>query len=131
MISRKPELSKVDLMDGAGGVGWQIWRGDGELPSWYSVKHGWIVCGSPLVSKITTWRRRAEAERVLAYLLQPSTIDKTAQGLQHVIPGAARISERERLERRMGGALKPLKPQKPADEGLFDVAGRGQGELFK
>jgi len=59
-----------------------------------------------------------------------NTIDKTAQGLQHVMPGAARISERERLERRMVGGLKPVKPQRAADEGLFDVAGRGQGELF-
>ena len=60
-----------------------------------------------------------------------NTLDKTDQGLQHVIPGAERISERARLERRMAAPLKPTKPQKPADDGLFDVAGRGQGELFK
>jgi hypothetical protein len=60
-----------------------------------------------------------------------NTVDETAQGLQRVIPGAERITERARLERRMAAPLKPTKAQRPADDGLFDVAGRGQRELFK
>lgn len=61
----------------------------------------------------------------------PNIFDKTDQGLQHVIAGAERITERARLERRMAAPLKPTKAQKPIDDGLFDVAGRGQTELFK
>jgi hypothetical protein len=51
-------------------------------------------------------------------------------GGQHVIPGTERISDRALAERRMAGRLSADVPQKPADEGLFDVAGRGQSNLF-
>lgn len=57
-------------------------------------------------------------------------LDLTEQGPQAVVPGAERISNRELAERKMRGKLQPSKPQKPADDGLFDVAGRGQEEMF-
>lgn len=60
-----------------------------------------------------------------------NTIDQSDQGEQHVLPGAERITERQRLERRIAAPLRAAKAQKPADSGLFDVAGRGQAELFK
>lgn len=60
-----------------------------------------------------------------------NTIDNTDQGEQRVIPGAERITERARLERRAAAPLRAAKAQRPADDGLFDVAGRGQQDLFK
>lgn len=60
-----------------------------------------------------------------------NTIDNTDQGEQRVIPGAGRIAQREQLERRMVGPLRARKAQRPADDGLFDVAGRGQQDLLK
>jgi hypothetical protein len=49
---------------------------------------------------------------------------------QAVIPGAERISDKDFAERQMQGGKKAAVAQKPADEGLFDVAGRGQSDLF-
>ena len=54
----------------------------------------------------------------------------TPEGVQTVIPGAERISDRELAERKMQGRQEATKPQKAADDGLFDVAGRGQGDLL-
>ena len=51
-------------------------------------------------------------------------VDQTDQGPQAVIPGAEKISDKELVER--GKAA-----QKPADDGLFDVGGRGQEDLFR
>jgi hypothetical protein len=48
---------------------------------------------------------------------------------QGIIPGAERISERERLQRRADAPLKPKREQKPADEGLFGDE-KDQGALF-
>lgn len=56
--------------------------------------------------------------------------EKTAVGEQNVIPGAEKIGDRELAERQMEGAKQPEAAQKPADEGLFDVSGRGQGDLL-
>ena len=52
------------------------------------------------------------------------------EGGQQVIPGAERISDKELAERKMAEASKAKAPQKAADEGLFDVAGRGQKDLM-
>jgi hypothetical protein len=54
----------------------------------------------------------------------------TNEGNQAVIPGAERITDRQLQERQMEGGSKAKVAQKPADEGLFDVAGRGQGDLL-
>ncbi len=62
--------------------------------------------------------------------VEPTT-ETTDQGEQEIIPGAERISEREQAERGAEGRKKSTKPQKDADEGLFDVAGRGQDDLFQ
>ncbi len=58
--------------------------------------------------------------------------DKTEAGTQAVVPGAERIGTRELLQRRADGPAvhAPAAKQKPADDGLFDVAGRKQKELF-
>ena len=57
-----------------------------------------------------------------------------AEGAQRVIPGAERISDRALAERRGRAPLRGPRgaeaPQQPADEGLFDVAGRGQADLL-
>ncbi len=47
------------------------------------------------------------------------TIDMTEQGAQRVIPGAERITDRELAARRMAAPLRPIKPQQPANAGLF------------
>lgn len=60
----------------------------------------------------------------------PTAPEPTPQGEQAVIPGAERIGDRELAERRMEGRKRATRPQAEADEGLFDVGGRGQDELF-
>ncbi len=57
------------------------------------------------------------------------TVDVTDQGLQPVIPGAERITDRELLERRGDQPLRAKKRQKEADFGLFGDE-KNQGELF-
>lgn len=61
---------------------------------------------------------------------QKSAEEKTEAGEQSIIPGAEKISDKELAERNMEGAKKPQVEQKPANEGLFDVAGRGQADLL-
>lgn len=61
---------------------------------------------------------------------EKSATELTAAGEQHIIEGAERISDKELAERFMVGGSKADVAQKPANEGLFDVAGRGQNELF-
>lgn len=56
--------------------------------------------------------------------------DHTDQGPQIVLPGAERISDRALAERRMAGRRRSDKPQRPADEGLFDSGARAQGDLL-
>ena len=53
------------------------------------------------------------------------TFDTTDQGLQAVIPGAERISDRALAERRMQGAKRSTRPQRAADVGLFDQGSHG------
>lgn len=63
------------------------------------------------------------------------TVDKTDQGEQPVIPGAERLTEQEMQKRELAkraaeGKMKPKVRQERADDGLFDVAGRGQEDMF-
>ena len=58
-----------------------------------------------------------------------SITEATPAGEQAVIPGAERISDKALAERQAQGRIAPEVPQQAADEGLFDVAGRGQGDL--
>jgi hypothetical protein len=46
------------------------------------------------------------------------------------VPGIAPVSLRARLERLMEAPLRPSKPQKPLNIGLFDEDARNQLDLF-
>lgn len=59
------------------------------------------------------------------------TIEQTDQGEQYVLPGAERLSDVQMIERKMRGLMKATVEQKPADEGLFDLAARQQRDLVK
>lgn len=54
---------------------------------------------------------------------------KTEEDGQAVIPGAEQISDKQLAERKMEEPLGSEKQQKPANEGLFDVAGRDQQDF--
>jgi hypothetical protein len=54
----------------------------------------------------------------------------TDQGEQVLAPGIAPVSLRERLERLLAAPLRPIKPQKPLNIGLFDEDARNQLDLF-
>lgn len=56
--------------------------------------------------------------------------ETTDQGEQVLVPGVALVSLRERLERRSAAPLRPTKPQKPLNIGLFDEDARNQLDLF-
>lgn len=56
--------------------------------------------------------------------------ERTDQGEQVLVPGVAPVSERQRLESRMAAPLRPAKPQKPLNIGLFDEDARNQLALF-
>lgn len=56
--------------------------------------------------------------------------ETTDQGEQVLVPGVAPVSLRERLERLCGAPLRPSKPQKPLNIGLFDEDARNQLDLF-
>lgn len=73
--------------------------------------------------------KKFDAEERAAIENEPIT-EKTVAGEQTVIPGAEKISDKELAERKMEEPLRESKVQKPANEGLFDVAGRGQKDLF-
>lgn len=62
--------------------------------------------------------------------LEKATIDKTSQGDQLVIPGAEKKSLQDIADKNAGDKLKPSAEQQGANEGLFDVAGRGQSDLL-
>lgn len=62
---------------------------------------------------------------------QPAT-ETTEQGEQITLgQETAKISQRELLERQTRGAKKPKVAQKTEGEGLFDVAGQGQEDIFQ
>lgn len=56
--------------------------------------------------------------------------EQTDQGEQILVPGVAPVTDRARAEAKGAKPLRSDKPQKPADDGIFDVAGRGQGDLL-
>lgn len=56
-------------------------------------------------------------------------VEPTDQGQQAVIPGAEAISDRELAERQAQAPATSEVAQQPPDEGLFDTAARGQGDL--
>lgn len=60
---------------------------------------------------------------------EPS-VDRTDIGDQYVVPGAGRISDREMAERQGQKPMRGAAEQKAADEGLFDVEGRKQKDMF-
>ena len=60
---------------------------------------------------------------------RPEHLEKTSTAEQAVIPGAEQISERALVERKMESPLKG--GNAPLEGGLFDVAGRGQGDIFE
>lgn len=60
--------------------------------------------------------------------VEPQGIERTAAGDQYVAPGIAATTERQRLEARQNARLQG--GNRAADEGLFDVASRGQMDMF-
>ena len=56
--------------------------------------------------------------------------ETTEQGEQVLAPGIAPVTLRQRLERLLGAPLRPSKPQKPLNIGLFDEDARNQLDLF-
>ena len=61
---------------------------------------------------------------------RPVLTEVTDQGEQVLLPGVAPVSLRERLERLLAAPLRPIKPQKPLNIGLFDEDARNQLDLF-
>jgi hypothetical protein len=60
----------------------------------------------------------------------PVATEITDQGEQVLVPGVVPISLRERLEHLLDAPLRPMKPQKPLNIGLFDEDARNQLDLF-
>ena len=56
--------------------------------------------------------------------------EPTEAGLQMLVPGMRPVTMRERLALRASQPLRPSRPQKPLDIGLFDEAARQQLSLF-
>ena len=61
---------------------------------------------------------------------RPVLTETTDQGEQVLVPGVAPVTMRERLERLLAAPLRPTKPQKPLNIGLFDENARNQLDLF-
>lgn len=59
----------------------------------------------------------------------PAT-ERTAQGDQTVLPGTE-VTDADRVAARGRRGLTPDRAQRPADDGLFDVSGRGQADLVE
>lgn len=58
-------------------------------------------------------------------------VEATAIGPQSLVPGVVPITPRDRLDARAAAPLLPVKPQRPCDLGLFDLAARNQLDLFQ
>lgn len=56
--------------------------------------------------------------------------ERTDQGEQFIVDGLRPVTDRDRAEAAMSKPMQSKKRQKAADEGLFDVAGRGQSDMF-
>jgi hypothetical protein len=61
---------------------------------------------------------------------RPILTETTEQGEQVLVPGVAPVTLRARLERLLGAPLRPARPQKPLNIGLFDEDARNQLDLF-
>ncbi len=73
---------------------------------------------------------RQQARALEADVKREAGIDKTAAGDQRVIPGAEQKSLQDVADHKAGEKIKPTAPQQDANDGLFDVAGRGQSDLL-
>lgn len=73
---------------------------------------------------------RDQARALEADIKREAGIDKTSQGDQLVIPGAEKKSLQDVADQKAGEKIKPTAAQQAANEGLFDVAGRGQSDLL-
>ena len=60
----------------------------------------------------------------------PLADEPTPTGLQTLVPGVAPIGQRDQLALRAASPLACMKPQRPCDVGLFDIAARDQLDLF-
>ncbi|MBQ0750377.1 MAG: hypothetical protein KBT70_09265 [Roseovarius sp.] len=56
--------------------------------------------------------------------------EQTAIGEQVLVPGVQPITPAERLAMLVNAPMQPRRPQRPADEGLFDTNARNQLEMF-
>lgn len=57
--------------------------------------------------------------------------EQTDQGTQTLVPGVAPVTDTDRIEAQADAPLRSTRAQQPADDGLFDVAGRGQLDLVQ
>jgi len=62
--------------------------------------------------------------------LPPAASEPTEQGVQTLVPGVAPVTLRQRLAALLGAPLRPRKPQRPMNIGLFDEDARNQLDLF-
>lgn len=60
--------------------------------------------------------------------MQPDT-ERTDQGEQYLAPVVAPITDQQRLAARWQSPMKPRKPQRPCDVGLFDEDAQKQEHL--
>ncbi len=60
----------------------------------------------------------------------PVTIERTREGMQHVLGGIMPQTMRDKLGWRLDQPMQPKRAQKPCDIGLFDTESRRQLELF-
>lgn len=60
----------------------------------------------------------------------PLESEVTPIGTQVLVPGVTPITPTDRLALRAAAPLRSPKPQKPADDGLFDLNARDQLDLF-
>lgn len=62
--------------------------------------------------------------------IDQTSIDQTGAGAQRVLPGGEKISDKELIERKADQKMTSARPQKDADEGLFDEIARDQLDLL-
>lgn len=60
----------------------------------------------------------------------PFDFEDTPQGAQALVPGVSAVADADRLALQSNAPLRGRRPQQAADEGLFDVSGRGQQDLI-
>ena len=65
-----------------------------------------------------------------ATISTPLEVEQTAIGLQTLVSGVAPITPAQRLAVLANAPSQPRRPQRTADEGLFDLNARNQLEMF-